>query len=167
MQSLSTLHLARPPGIWTITAWGASSPRICRSLQLTPLDGSVVPFRQRIAHSPAVTLHTGPALPYTPEVLGLCAVAFLERGMYHIRTPINECLRNLISPAKMANDFPMQGRVFTCRLCGNHLASNLELISKASENPLVWLLPCGIKHTSHLTSHAHTCKCLHTGPCDT
>ena len=28
-----------------------------------------------------------------------------------------------------------QGRVFTCRLCGNHLASNLELISKASRAP--------------------------------
>ncbi|CAL5218434.1 g115 [Coccomyxa viridis] len=25
----------------------------------------------------------------------------------------------------------LQGRVFTCRLCGNHLASNLELISKS------------------------------------
>ena len=29
----------------------------------------------------------------------------------------------------------MQGRVFTCRLCGNHLASNAELISKACAAP--------------------------------
>ena len=31
--------------------------------------------------------------------------------------------------------YTLQGRVFTCRLCGNHLASNLELISKASRAP--------------------------------
>ena len=49
----------------------------------------------------------------------------------HICTPVSwwlaACLTTFL--------YTLQGRVFTCRLCGNHLASNLELISKASRAP--------------------------------